>query len=224
MFYLANKENNRKVVEQDGKYFCEYNCKLYDEAEWRYNVYMKIADFTKSCFVTAFQDQVTTLDPLPQEFCLCLQAEELLGMSAASLEEMRRESEEEYKSYISSRMFQSWSMKLKSEARENARSGEVELRHNVISVRPMNTREEAQALLDKIKAYQGISSVWCVNAAEKWSGIASKWLILILMTWLDEKVLETENVMCSISPQDRISVHGEVHLWIEGLKGKIESL
>lgn len=59
MYYLANKENNRKVVERDeGTYYCEYDGKTYDTAELRYSVSMKIADFTKECWVNAFNDQV----------------------------------------------------------------------------------------------------------------------------------------------------------------------
>jgi len=59
MYYLACPENNRKVVEQDGKYFCEYNGQTYDSAELRYVFSAKIIDFTKSCYVNVFNEQVS---------------------------------------------------------------------------------------------------------------------------------------------------------------------
>jgi len=137
MYYLANKENNRKVVEQDGKYFCEFNNKVYDTAELRYVVSMKIADFSKECWVNVFNDQ----------------AEELIGMSASALEEMRKDSQENYKAHLEKCRFKSVTMRLKSEAREMPTSGEVTLRHSVASVRPLNFKEETEKNLQEIDSF-----------------------------------------------------------------------
>ena len=61
MYYLANTTNNKKVIEQDGQYYCEFDGKLYDSAVLRYIASMKVADFTKECWVNVFNDEVTCI-------------------------------------------------------------------------------------------------------------------------------------------------------------------
>lgn len=57
-FYLGNTENFKKVIEQNGKYYCESDGKEYDSAMHRYVVNFKVMDSTGECWLSVFNDQV----------------------------------------------------------------------------------------------------------------------------------------------------------------------
>ena len=58
LMYLANHENNKKVVEKDGSFVCEADGKTYTRAHRRYVMNMKITDCSGECLVTVFHEQV----------------------------------------------------------------------------------------------------------------------------------------------------------------------
>lgn len=58
-FYLGNTENFKKVVEQNGKYYCEADGKEYGSAMHRYVVNLKAMDSTGECWLSVFNDQVS---------------------------------------------------------------------------------------------------------------------------------------------------------------------
>lgn len=58
LYYLANPENNRKVVEQNGRYYCEFDQKYYDRAVHRYVLLMKVSDKSGECWMNVFNEQV----------------------------------------------------------------------------------------------------------------------------------------------------------------------
>lgn len=74
-------------------------------------------------------------------------------MNASGLDEMKKESPEAFKEHLEKCRLKMVMMRLKSEARENPKSGDIVLRHNVASLRPLNFKEEISRLFHYINLY-----------------------------------------------------------------------
>lgn len=81
------------------------------------------------------------------------QSEEILGIKAADLDAMRKESPEKFRATLFERQFRPFLMKIKTELRENPKTGEMSLRHSGVTVRPVDAKEEAAKLLDMIQSF-----------------------------------------------------------------------
>jgi len=135
MFYLANPENGRKVVEQDGRFYSEFEGKYIDRAEHRYVFTLKAVDASGDLYVNVYNDK----------------GAELLGRSADELASLKASDEAAYSRAIRSAQWGEWSMTLKSRTREY--QGETRMRHEVFNLKPISYVAESQRLLELISKY-----------------------------------------------------------------------
>lgn len=103
LFYMANPENNRKVVEQGpGQYFCEYDGTTLSSMVRRYIFNAKVMDVSGECSVQVFNEQ----------------AEQLLEMKADELAELRETDAKQFQEVLKSVLWKDNVLRLKAQAQE----------------------------------------------------------------------------------------------------------
>ncbi|KAL4439681.1 hypothetical protein ABPG75_002682 [Micractinium tetrahymenae] len=136
MYYMANPENNRKVVQQgEGQYFCEYDNTTISSMVHRYIFLAKVVDETGECSVQVFNEQ----------------AEQLLGMTADELSEIRAAGDKRYQSILKAALWKDNVLRLKAQAQARAEyQGEMRQRYSVADIRPTDYATESRRLLGLI--------------------------------------------------------------------------
>ena len=135
MYYTACPEegNNKKVVEENGKWYCEATQKTYDTCRRRYILRLKVADASGGGWVNVFHEQ----------------AVEMLGISAEDLHALRERNPAAYERRVKAAQFNTWSMKLKSKTEEY--QGESRRRLTVAHCSAPDYAAEAKNLLALIQ-------------------------------------------------------------------------
>ncbi|GAB4813811.1 hypothetical protein N2152v2_000857 [Parachlorella kessleri] len=134
LYYMACPENNRKVVEADGGYLCEYDGKVYPTMTRRYILGAKLADESGELYVQVFNDQ----------------AEVLLGSKADDLAQVREHESTRFAAVMRERVWQEYVLRVKAQAQEY--NGETRVRYAVADIKPVNYAQESRRLLDLISA------------------------------------------------------------------------
>lgn len=130
LFYMANPENNRKVVEQGpGQYFCEYDGTTLSSMVRRYIFNAKVMDVSGECSVQVFNEQ----------------AEQLLEMKADELAELRETDAKQFQEVLKSVLWKDNVLRLKAQAQEY--QGEVRQRYAIVDIKPFAYAEESRRLL-----------------------------------------------------------------------------
>lgn len=132
MWYLACPENNRKVVEQDGGYYCEYDGRTYATATRRYIMQARFTDASGELPVQIFNDQ----------------AEILLGRSADAASEVRDSDPTRFSALIKGATWTEWVLRVKAQAQEY--NGEIRQRYAVVEIKPVDYVVEAKRTLEAI--------------------------------------------------------------------------
>eukprot|EP00951_Prasinocladus_malaysianus_P003185 scaffold22669_cov56-Prasinocladus_malaysianus.AAC.1 len=133
-YYMAHPETNRKVVEQNGAYFCEYSNETVQTMKRRYVINVKAMDFQKDGYLSVFNDQA--------ELLLGCSADDLAGYKDAGNEEGTAKVEE----IVKAAQWSDWKFRIMSKSREY--NGEVKLRLNVQDMSPINYQTESALLLN----------------------------------------------------------------------------
>ncbi|OIR57869.1 MAG: DNA replication factor A protein 1 [Amphiamblys sp. WSBS2006] len=128
------KENCKKKVLEEGVgvYRCEKCNEEYDHCAYRYILNVVLSDHTEQCFVTFFDEE----------------ANALLGVSAESLEDMRKSSEDEYKAFLKTKMNQDLSVVVSCKFDEY--NGENRWRGVAERSEKLDYASEAKRLLDEL--------------------------------------------------------------------------
>jgi len=139
MYYAACPEegNNKKVTEENGKWFCEATQKTYDTCRRRYIMRVKVQDSSGAGWVNVFHDQ----------------AVHMLGMEAEDMHKLRSDDPPAYERAVKRAQFNDWSLKLKSKTEEY--NGESRRRLTVVHCGKPDYAVEAKHLLSLI---QGVSA------------------------------------------------------------------
>lgn len=137
-YYMAHPETNRKVVEQNGAYYCEYDGKTCQTMRRRYVMQAKVADHSGEATISIFNDQ----------------AERLLGMTADELAAIKEDGSEEANAKLDALLKQAcwteWQARVMTKSREY--NGDVKLRINCQDLVPVDYQKESGLLLQRIKA------------------------------------------------------------------------
>ena len=138
MYYAACPEegNNKKVVEENGKWYCEATQKTYDTCRRRYILRMKIQDHSGAGWVNVFHEQAC----------------EMLGVDAEELHAMRESDPAAYERAVKRAQFADWHLKLKAKTEEY--QGESRRRLTVLQCAKPDYAAEAKHLLERIRAIQ----------------------------------------------------------------------
>jgi len=136
MYYAACPEegNNKKVVEENGKWYCEATQKTYDTCRRRYILRMKIQDQSGAGWVNVFHEQAC----------------EMLGMDAEALHAIREADPAKYERAVKRAQFGDWHLKLKAKTEEY--QGESRRRLTVLQCAKPDYAAEAKHLLGLIQA------------------------------------------------------------------------
>lgn len=138
LYYLANPETGRKVVEQSGR-FCEADGKMVDAAENRYVLNLKAIDSSGEAYLSLFNKE----------------AEEVLGVKANDMATYKSAGNvAAYNAALKASQWNEWVMTVSSKSREY--NGDMRMRHTVVNVRPINYLVDGQRLLDLIKQYDSV--------------------------------------------------------------------
>lgn len=136
MYYAACPEegNNKKVVEENGKWYCEATQKTYDTCRRRYILRMKVSDASGAGWVNVFHEQAC----------------EMLGVDAETLHKLRESDPAAYERRVKAAQFDTWSLKIKSKTEEY--QGESRRRLTVAHCARPDYAAEAKHLLSLIQA------------------------------------------------------------------------
>ena len=136
MYYAACPEegNNKKVVEENGKWYCEATQKTYDTCRRRYILRLKVQDHSGAGWVNVFHEQ----------------AREMLGVDAEDLHAIRESDPAEYERVVKRAQFKDWHLKLKAKTEEY--QGESRRRLTVLQCAVPDYAAEAKHLLERIRA------------------------------------------------------------------------
>ncbi|DBB18305.1 TPA: hypothetical protein ACH3X3_003260 [Trebouxia sp. C0006] len=135
MYYQACPDNNRKVVEQNGQWYCEYDGKTYPSMVRRYVTTLRCTDNTAELTLNAFNEQV----------------EGLLGMSAddlAMLKEGNPEKQQQYQTLLKKVQWQDYVVRLQTRSREY--EGQVRMRYTVHSMKPVEFIAESRRMIEQL--------------------------------------------------------------------------
>ena len=135
MYYTACPEegNNKKVVEENGRWYCEATGKTYDTCRRRYILRLKVADASGGAWVNVFHEQ----------------AVEMLGVDAEELHQIREKDQAAYERRVKAAQFSQWSLKIRSKTEEY--QGESRRRLTVAACAPPDYAAEAKNLLALIQ-------------------------------------------------------------------------
>ena len=133
LYYAAAPGNNRKVVEQDGEWYCEFDGQKYSTMTRRYIAQARVMDTAGELPVQVFNDQ----------------AETLLGMTADELAAVRESNDVQYRDIMKRVMWSEWMVKVKAQTQEY--QGEQRQRYAVVELKPVDYAVESRRLLEAIK-------------------------------------------------------------------------
>ncbi|GLC47136.1 hypothetical protein PLESTB_000601900 [Pleodorina starrii] len=134
MYYLANPENGRKVVDQGGGRFAEADGRVVERPEHRYVLSVKVADHTGESVLQLFNKE----------------AEAVMGMKADELAALK-DAGEGFAAALQSVQWRPWSVVVMSKAREY--NGEKRVRHTAHKVDALDWVSEGQRLVTLIGKY-----------------------------------------------------------------------
>ncbi|KDD75781.1 hypothetical protein H632_c502p2 [Helicosporidium sp. ATCC 50920] len=136
MWYLANPENNRKVVERaPGEWWCEHSGSRVPKPVRRFVFQARIVDQGGEAFCQVFDDA----------------GQALLRQTADQLAEARQgDRPEAFKAALRAACWETWSLRLRLTVQEY--NGELRKRYAVADVQPMDWALESRRM---IQALQG---------------------------------------------------------------------
>lgn len=134
MYYAAVPEegNNKKVVESDGKWYCEANGQTYDTCERRYIMRFKAIDGYEGAWLNAFNDEAT----------------KMFGISANELHELHENDYKAYENAVKKMTYKQWSFLVKVVTEEY--QGELKRRLTAVKCNAVNYAAESKRLLSKM--------------------------------------------------------------------------
>ena len=130
LYYNAAPGNNRKVIEQDGEWYCEYDGQRYNSMTRRYIFSARLMDSTGELPIQIFNDQ----------------AETLLGVNADDLAAMRESEESQFRQVINQAVWSHWTVRVKAFSQEY--QNEARSRYAIMELKPINYVSECKRLLD----------------------------------------------------------------------------
>lgn len=136
---IGDRKCQKKVTNNgDGKYRCDRCDQCVDECDYRYILQLQIQDHTGITWVTAFQES----------------AEEIVGVSAKEMFQLRAEGEDErYAEIIRRTLFTKYIFKLK--VKEEMFSDEQRVKSTVVKADKMNFPAESHFLLNLLEKSTG---------------------------------------------------------------------
>ncbi|GLI69429.1 hypothetical protein VaNZ11_014038 [Volvox africanus] len=134
MYYLANPENGRKVVDQGGGQYAEADGRVVERPEHRYVLSVKLADHTGEAVVQLFNKEA--------EAVVGLKADELAALKDAG---------SGFAAALRAAQWRPWSVVVMSKAREY--NGERRVRHTAHKVDTLDWVTEGQRLIALIGKY-----------------------------------------------------------------------
>lgn len=134
MYYTATPEegNNKKVIESDGKWYCEANGQTYDTCERRYIMRFKAQDSSEGAWLNAFNEEAT----------------KMFGMTANEMHELKENDFAAYERAVKKMTCQHWSFLVKVVTEEY--QGESKRRMTAVKCNPVNYAAESKKLLSKM--------------------------------------------------------------------------
>ncbi|KAG2486706.1 hypothetical protein HYH03_014635 [Edaphochlamys debaryana] len=136
MYYLANPENGRKVVDQGGgRFWSEADGRAIEKPEHRYVLGVKLADHTGEAVVQLFNKE----------------AEAVMGMKADELAALKEAGGEGFAAALRTAQWKPWQVVVMSKAREY--NGERRVRHTAHRVDPVDWAAEGMRLVSLIAKY-----------------------------------------------------------------------
>ena len=134
MYYCSTPEegNNKKVIEDNGKWYCEANGQTYDSCQRRYIMRFKMMDASGSAWVNCFNDE----------------AEKMFGVSADELHEMKENDFKKYEDTVKRMESKHWSFLVKSQSEEY--QGETKRRLTAVKCNKIDYVAESKKLLSRM--------------------------------------------------------------------------
>lgn len=134
-FYKACPECNKKLVEDGDQYRCEKCSKNSPTFQWRLMLSINIADAAGSAWVSAFQES----------------GETLFGMDAQQLGDLKQQNPAAFDAMVRNVTFSTWMWRCR--AKEETYNDEKRVKVSVMSVQPVDYRQECSYLISEIKKY-----------------------------------------------------------------------
>ncbi|XP_034238791.1 replication protein A 70 kDa DNA-binding subunit [Thrips palmi] len=140
MYNACPGENcNKKVIDQqNGLYRCEKCNRDYPNYKPRLLLSMNVGDWSDNTWVTLFQEQ----------------AEEVLGQTSASLDELKTSNPEAYQQIFQQATFKSYVFRMRVQLQ--AYNDETRLKTNVYSVKKIDHKSYCESLLSQLKEIEGM--------------------------------------------------------------------
>ncbi|KAG2451925.1 hypothetical protein HYH02_003700 [Chlamydomonas schloesseri] len=136
IFYLANPENGRKVVDQGGgRYWSEADGKAIEKPEHRYLLSVRLADHTGETNVQLFGKE----------------AEAVMGMRADELAALKEAGGEGFAGALKAAQWKAWQVVVMTKAREY--NGNRSVRHSAYKVENIDWVSESSRLVNLIAKY-----------------------------------------------------------------------
>jgi len=134
MYYCSapDEGNSKKVIETNGKWYCEANGKTYDTCKRRYITRFKMMDASGSAWVNCFNDE----------------AEKMFGVSADELNEMKENDFAKYERTVKRMEAQHWSFLIKCSSEEY--QGETKRRMTAVKCNKIDYAAESKKLLSRM--------------------------------------------------------------------------
>lgn len=137
LYYLSNTRNRKKVIKENGRYVCVADGTFHTSVELAYALTAKVADFSNSLYIQAFQKE----------------AEKLIGISATELDEIKKKNPSLYDFMLGRNCWKPMLCKIKTEWQRVPKTDEFVLKYSASSIEEPNYVEVTKDLLSLIDLY-----------------------------------------------------------------------
>lgn len=134
MYYAAAPEegNNKKVIESDGKWYCEATGQTYDTCEHRYIMRFKAMDASEGAWLNAFNEEGI----------------KMFGITANEMHALKVSDFKAYEDAVKKMTYRHWSFLIKVTSEEY--NGETKRRMTAVKCNPVDYAAESKKLLAKM--------------------------------------------------------------------------
>lgn len=140
IYYLCNTKNRKKVIKENGRYFCVADGSFHTSVELAYAFTAKVADFSNSLYIQAYQKE----------------AEKLIGISATELDEIKKKNTSLYDFILRRNCWKPMLCKIKTEWQRVPKTDEFVLKHSASFLKEPNYAEVTKDLLSLIDLYHSV--------------------------------------------------------------------
>eukprot|EP00210_Caulerpa_lentillifera_P009284 g8849.t1 len=137
IYYLANTENGRKVIEENGRFFCEFDRNFYHSVELRFAFSVKLADFSGNFWAQVFNDE----------------GKKLIGVSAEELDKTKKQSTGLFSIRLERNYWRPLLCRIRTKLVKRPQSEELRSQHWVNHVEEPDFVKETNYILDLIAYY-----------------------------------------------------------------------